>query len=52
MMNQEAAQVTHAELANAIRALSMDAVQMANSGHPGCPHGYGGYCRGSMARLP
>lgn len=26
-------------LANAIRALSMDAVQKANSGHPGCPMG-------------
>ncbi|STV15564.1 transketolase [Klebsiella pneumoniae subsp. ozaenae] len=28
------------ELANAIRALSMDAVQKAKSGHPG-PDGYG-----------
>jgi transketolase len=27
------------ELANAIRALSMDAVQLANSGHPGAPMG-------------
>ena len=27
------------ELANAIRALSMDAVQRANSGHPGAPMG-------------
>ena len=27
------------ELANAIRALSMDAVQKANSGHPGAPLG-------------
>ena len=27
------------ELANAIRALSMDAVQKANSGHPGAPMG-------------
>ena len=26
-------------LANAIRALSMDAVQAANSGHPGMPMG-------------
>ncbi len=27
------------QLANAIRALSMDAVQKANSGHPGAPMG-------------
>lgn len=31
--------VTHIQLANAIRALSMDAVQEANSGHPGMPMG-------------
>jgi transketolase len=30
---------TRRELANAIRALSMDAVQQANSGHPGAPMG-------------
>jgi len=30
---------SRAELANAIRALSMDAVQQANSGHPGAPMG-------------
>jgi transketolase len=30
---------TRLELANAIRALSMDAVQLANSGHPGMPMG-------------
>ncbi len=29
----------HKEYANAIRALSMDAVQQANSGHPGAPMG-------------
>ncbi len=29
----------HVSLANAIRALSMDAVQAANSGHPGLPMG-------------
>ncbi|MEQ9490747.1 MAG: transketolase [Alphaproteobacteria bacterium] len=32
-------QASHADLANAIRALSMDAVQQANSGHPGMPMG-------------
>jgi transketolase len=31
--------VTANEMANAIRALSMDAVQQANSGHPGMPMG-------------
>jgi transketolase len=31
--------VGHADLANAIRALSMDAVEAANSGHPGMPMG-------------
>ncbi len=30
---------TRADLANAIRALAMDAVQKANSGHPGAPMG-------------
>jgi len=30
---------TRQELANAVRALSMDAVQLANSGHPGAPMG-------------
>lgn len=31
--------VTHKDMANALRALSMDAVQKANSGHPGMPMG-------------
>ena len=31
--------LSHADLANAIRALAMDAVQKANSGHPGAPMG-------------
>lgn len=31
--------VSHKDMANAIRALSMDAVQQANSGHPGMPMG-------------
>ncbi len=31
--------VTHAEMANAIRALAMDAVERAKSGHPGMPMG-------------
>jgi transketolase len=30
---------SHTDLANAIRALSIDAVQQANSGHPGMPMG-------------
>jgi transketolase N-terminal domain/subunit len=32
-------QPSHRDMANAIRALSMDAVQRANSGHPGAPMG-------------
>jgi len=32
-------QATYADIVNAIRALSMDAVQKANSGHPGMPMG-------------
>ena len=31
--------VTHDDLANTIRFLSMDAVQKARSGHPGMPMG-------------
>jgi transketolase len=38
-MSQENAMPARKELANAIRALSMDAVQKANSGHPGAPMG-------------
>jgi len=34
-----ASAVSHDELANAIRALAMDAVEKANSGHPGMPMG-------------
>ena len=39
-MNQTSAEiVSNRDMANAIRALSMDAVQAANSGHPGMPMG-------------
>jgi len=41
-MSQEATragQPDRRKLANAVRALSMDAVQAANSGHPGAPMG-------------
>jgi transketolase len=37
--NPDAGQPARRDLANAIRALSMDAVQAANSGHPGAPMG-------------
>ncbi|HYD17287.1 MAG TPA: transketolase [Patescibacteria group bacterium] len=36
---KDTAAASHNELANALRALSMDAVQKANSGHPGMPMG-------------
>ena len=39
MQDQVVADVTHKDMANAIRALAMDAVQKANSGHPGMPMG-------------
>jgi len=35
----QGADVSHNDMANAIRALSMDAVQAAKSGHPGMPMG-------------
>lgn len=34
-----AAPVSHRDMANAVRALAMDAVEAANSGHPGMPMG-------------
>ena len=39
MAGQADASADHADMANAIRALSMDAVQRAKSGHPGMPMG-------------
>ncbi len=38
-VNQKLQAATPQEMANALRALSMDAVQKANSGHPGMPMG-------------
>ena len=38
-IEQASRQATRSECANAIRALSMDAVQKAKSGHPGAPMG-------------
>ncbi len=38
-MAKTKAAASHKDMANAIRALSMDAVQKANSGHPGMPMG-------------
>jgi len=39
LQHSTGAEVTQSQAANAIRALSMDAVQKANSGHPGAPMG-------------
>src|SRR3979490_3573724 len=38
-LSRNSRMTTRRELANAIRALSMDAVQRASSGHPGMPMG-------------
>src|SRR5436305_13886151 len=38
-MDSPVAKVSDAELANSIRALAMDAVEAAKSGHPGMPMG-------------
>jgi transketolase len=37
--SSSASKASHADMANAIRALSMDAVEAAKSGHPGMPMG-------------
>ncbi|MFL5079865.1 MAG: transketolase [Microvirga sp.] len=39
MPEAAAARVSHSDLANALRALAMDAVEQAKSGHPGLPMG-------------
>jgi len=39
MPDTPSAQASYADVVNAIRALAMDAVQQANSGHPGMPMG-------------
>ena len=38
-MTDPASKVAHSDMANAIRALAMDAVETAKSGHPGLPMG-------------
>ncbi len=41
----------HTDMANAIRALAMDAVQAANSGHPGAPMGMADMAVGLWSQL-
>ena len=38
-LNNQIEEINHGELSNAIRMLSVDAVEKANSGHPGMPMG-------------
>ena len=40
------------DMANALRAIAMDAVQHANSGHPGAPMGMADMARGAVGRPP
>ena len=40
------------QLANAIRFLSVDAVQKANSGHPGAPMGMAEMAEGIVDEVP
>lgn len=39
MMNIQSPAASETQMANAIRVLTVDAVQAANSGHPGAPMG-------------
>ncbi|HET9273127.1 MAG TPA: transketolase, partial [Methyloceanibacter sp.] len=39
MQDQVSPEASHRDMANVIRALAMDAVQKADSGHPGMPMG-------------
>ncbi|HAN64645.1 MAG TPA: hypothetical protein DCQ79_12480, partial [Rhizobiales bacterium] len=39
MQDQALPEATHEDMANAIRTLAMDAVEKADSGHPGMPMG-------------
>ena len=50
-MNIQTAQVDERMMANAIRALAMDAVQAANSGHPGMPMGMADVATGLFNRF-
>ena len=40
MQDRALQEATHQDMANAIRALAMDAVEKADSGHPGMPMGW------------
>ena len=44
-------EIEHKAMSGAIAALSMDAVQKANSGHPGIANGYGRCCDRSVLEV-
>jgi len=49
-MPADTSRTEHPQMANAIRALAMDAVQQANSGHPGAPMGMADMAQALWAR--
>src|SRR4026208_2457398 len=51
MQSRALPEASHNDMANAIRALAMDAVQTADSGHPGMPMGMADVATGLFTRF-